>query len=1448
MIKNTINNALVLVFLLTILSGFVSAHGATNTFVNEEVISNLSFVVAMDFLPDGKVLLGEITGRILVANSTTSQPNSTPFADLNVTAFRDTGLLTITVDPNFLQNSYYYVFYAHDSGVLRVSRFTANSNWTGTVNGSEFVIWEDDISTFGFHDGGTVVFGPDGKLYISVGDGLNPGIVQSLNNYKGKILRINQDGTIPTDNPFFDGPGPNKDEIWAYGLRNPFKITFDSVTGNMYIADVGTNAFEEINLGVAGANYGWPTCEGPCGTVDVVDPIYIYSHQGRDASITGGFVYRKTQFPSEYQGAYIFGDYAQNWIRKLDLNANGTSVIGVSYIDPPNSSLDDPHVGDIVHFAEGPDGAIYYLDLNFDQQTSQFNDGGLRRLRWIGPGNNPPVPVVTANPTSGEVPLTVMFNGTSSFDPDGNNLTYSWDFGDGNTSTEVSPVHVYSGAGQYTATLTVFDGDETRADSILIVAGNPPVGTILTPAHDSFFSAGDSILITGNATDIEDGVLPDSAFSWTVVFHHDSHVHPAIGPITDTRNITFDIPSSGHDFSGFTRYEIILVVTDSDGIKHTSSVFILPEKVNVSFDSIPTGLTLELDSISKTAPFVHDTLVGFEHTINAKNQLLGNQFYVFESWSDGDLQSHVIFVQNSSTTYMATFSEFNDTEHPSQVSGLVANVVSPTLVDLSWGAATDNIGVDYYKVYRDDVLIASLPALSYSDTSVVQNTSYNYKVSAVDVTGNESLQSNPVQVVTPEQPSVVDLVAYYNFDENQGTVAADFSGNGNEGVLVNGPSWVPGQFNSALSFDRTDDYVDIPHSASFDTITDEITIAMWIKANSFATSDARLLSKSTGIFTPDHYWMLSTASNNGIKLRARLKTNGFTSTLIAPTGTLSTDVWTYVAFTYDGSQMRLYKDGVEVGAMSKTGSIDINNLVGINIGRNPDGYGVFDGVIDEVRVYSRALTEVELLQLALQTDTGDAVPLNEAPVAADDAATTNENTPVTIAVLDNDTDADGDSLAVINVSQPAHGSVLHNGTTVTYTPAQNYHGSDVFTYTIRDSHGSNASATVDITITDNGFTYRGLVAAYTFDAGSGTTIHDVSGVGAPLDLTVSDPNAVSWDNGSLTLHTPTIVASASAATKVIDAVKAANAFSLEVWLTPANDTQDGPARIVSLSQDTNTRNFTLGQGLWGSAPSTVYDMRLRTTATNEDGSPSLTTPAGTLSATVTHVVYTRDTAGVTRLYVDGVERATASAAGNLANWDNSLRLAFGNEMTHNRPWLGTLHLVAIYERALDKAESQQRFENGPTLHSNAVVVFAVNAGGPQYTDMAGTLYEADTLFTGGQTNTKTVDISGTEDDLLYQSERYGDFAYAIPLPNGAYMVTLQFAELSWETVGQRLFDVKIEGENVVLNLDLVLAAGHHTAYDISIPVNVTDEELNLSFHAGIDSAKVNAIVVETAPK
>ncbi|CAB1055660.1 hypothetical protein D1BOALGB6SA_393 [Olavius sp. associated proteobacterium Delta 1] len=221
-----------------------------------------------------------------------------------------------------------------------------------------------------------------------------------------------------------------------------------------------------------------------------------------------------------------------------------------------------------------------------------------------------------------------------------------------------------------------------------------------------------------------------------------------------------------------------------------------------------------------------------------------------------------------------------------------------------------------------------------------------------------------------------------------------------------------------------------------------------------------------------------------------------------------------------------------------------------------------------------------------------------------------------------------------------------------------------------------------------------LAVLYTFEEKDGDTVHDVSGVGVPLDLTIADPAAVSWiEGGGLSIDAATLVASADAATKVIDACKSGSAITIEAWIKPATVDQDGPARIVTLSDTDYRRNFTLGHGLWGNKPQDLVNVRLRTTATGNNGiNPSVTSPAGSLTAEMTHVVYTFKRSGEATIYINGVAVAQRHIHGDLSNWDDTMQLGLANEMSANRPWLGEYHLLAIYGRALSLAEIGQNFK------------------------------------------------------------------------------------------------------------------------------------------------------------
>ncbi len=224
-----------------------------------------------------------------------------------------------------------------------------------------------------------------------------------------------------------------------------------------------------------------------------------------------------------------------------------------------------------------------------------------------------------------------------------------------------------------------------------------------------------------------------------------------------------------------------------------------------------------------------------------------------------------------------------------------------------------------------------------------------------------------------------------------------------------------------------------------------------------------------------------------------------------------------------------------------------------------------------------------------------------------------------------------------------------------------------------------------------------LLALYTFDEGSGSSVQDSSGVGAPLNLTIPDPSRVTWGAGTLRIDTTTLISSPGPASKIIDAVRASNALSVELWITPSYAVQPlptGPARIVAISQDTSYGNLVVGQGQDLGLADDIYTLRLRTSSTNEQGRPGLQSADGAAVPALTHLVYTRDAAGSVQVYVNGTLATTGTRMGSLSAWNTGYRLALGNESTLNRGWLGTYHLAAFYSRALSAAEVAQNYAAG----------------------------------------------------------------------------------------------------------------------------------------------------------
>jgi glucose/arabinose dehydrogenase len=338
-------------FLISVLSSFTYAATLPEGFT-ETSISGLSNPTAMELAPDGRIFICQQGGALRVVKNGALLP--TPFLTLSVDSAGERGLLGVAFDPNFASNSFIYLYYTVPStpGHNRVSRFTANGDVV--VPGSEVVILElDNLTSATNHNGGAIHFGPDGKLYIAVGENATTSNAQTLGNMLGKVLRINSDGSIPTDNPFFNLAAGNNRSIWALGLRNPFTFAFQPGTGRMFINDVGASAWEEINDGIAGSNYGWPATEGVTSNPAFRSPLFAYAHGGSSTTgcaIAGGAFYNPTtvRFPANFIGKYFFADLCSGWIRVLDPATNTASGFATGVAQP-------------VDLKVGNDGSLYYL-------------------------------------------------------------------------------------------------------------------------------------------------------------------------------------------------------------------------------------------------------------------------------------------------------------------------------------------------------------------------------------------------------------------------------------------------------------------------------------------------------------------------------------------------------------------------------------------------------------------------------------------------------------------------------------------------------------------------------------------------------------------------------------------------------------------------------------------------------------------------------------------------------------------------------------------------------------------------------------------------------------------------------------------------------------------------------------------------------------------------------
>lgn len=341
----------------------------------EETVSGLvdPLFVANAGDGSGRLFIVQRNGQIRIFKN--GSLNSTPFLNVSgliTTAGGEQGLLGLAFDPNYTSSGRFYIAYtAASSGAVKLARYSVSTGDPDLADPAETVLLTIS-EPYPNHNGGMIAFGPDGYLYMAVGDGGGGGDPnnngQNKNTLLGKILRLDVSGltySIPATNPFY-GRSNVKEEIWAYGLRNPWRFSFDKTTGDLYIGDVGQNKQEEINFqsstSLGGENYGWRILEGnlcymPANCTppaSYIPPVIIYDHGTDDSigcSVTGGYVYRGSQFPA-LNGVYLYGDFCRGKVWGMFKNGSGQWI--------SNLIFDTDYL--ISSFGEGEDGEIYLAD------------------------------------------------------------------------------------------------------------------------------------------------------------------------------------------------------------------------------------------------------------------------------------------------------------------------------------------------------------------------------------------------------------------------------------------------------------------------------------------------------------------------------------------------------------------------------------------------------------------------------------------------------------------------------------------------------------------------------------------------------------------------------------------------------------------------------------------------------------------------------------------------------------------------------------------------------------------------------------------------------------------------------------------------------------------------------------------------------------------------------
>ncbi|WP_322936371.1 PQQ-dependent sugar dehydrogenase [Nocardioides bizhenqiangii] len=602
----------------------------------------------MSFTPEGRIVVAQQNGKVKVWSG--GGVSTTPYLSLTVESSSDRGILGIAYDPNYAANHYVYVYYHRPTPTIHgvISRFVVRPDGLSADPATETVLYEMDSLNFtGVHTGGSLKFGPDGKLYVSVGDdrrGID--VSHSLASDLGKVLRLNKNGSIPVDNPFYTQAAGKYRSIYSKGHRNPYTFDFDQ-RGHLMLAEVGLSSYEEINDVVGGRDYGWPDYEGPDGgDVRYVDPVGGYAHDqapedGGCAIIGAAAVDPATStFPASYDGDFFYADYCNGWMKSFDPVTGTSTPFATGIVNP-------------THVVFGPDGNLYYLTRN-----SGTGSGWITRITYTGST----APSISAQPRDATVGVgqaatfTVEAQGAAP-------LSYQW-FRNGTaisgatsasyTLTNAQPSD--SGASFRVSVANASGSVTSQPATLTVVTNQAPSATITSPAATLTYLAGQKIDYSATATDPEDGTLPASAFDWEIIFHHDTHTHPFLDPAPGSRSGSFTVPDSGFETAANVWFEMRLQVTDSAGRTTTVSRNVHPRTTTLSLQASPADARPALDGTLVSSNHKVLTVRNMRRIVSAPGpQALIGGSWRFDTWSDRGQNQHEIVPTAGNNWFMAVF-------------------------------------------------------------------------------------------------------------------------------------------------------------------------------------------------------------------------------------------------------------------------------------------------------------------------------------------------------------------------------------------------------------------------------------------------------------------------------------------------------------------------------------------------------------------------------------------------------------------------------------------------------------------------------------------------------------------------------------------------------------------------------------------------------------------------